>query len=183
MTSDRFPKFETETEGFLNGLVVFKVSNDNIWNIETADSTELEQYYERNKSRYKFEERYDYTLLASRDDSILSAALEMATQSVSSDSVSAALKNIIVTRDSVATLPEEILTALNTSESGKTSDKFTYRNRDAYVMYHQLLEPRTMTFEEAFYRVGSDYQPVREENFMNKLRSEYRVRIYPERIR
>jgi hypothetical protein len=40
-----------------------------------------------------------------------------------------------------------------------------------------------MTFDEAFNRVGSDYQPIREENFMNDLRSEYRVRIYPERIR
>ena len=183
MTSDRFPEFERETEGFLNGLVVFDVSNENIWNIETADSTELEQYYERNKSQYIYNERYDYTLLASRDDSVLTAALEMSRQPVSLDSISSTLNNLIITRDSLETPAEEILTALNATETGGTSDKFTYRNRDAYVIYHQLLEPRTMTFDEAFNRVGSDYQPIREENFMNDLRSEYRVRIYPERIR
>lgn len=183
MTTERFPQFEEEAEGFLNGLVVFQVSNDNIWNIETADSSQLEQYYERNKNRYRFEERYDYTLLASRDDSMLTAALEMTSQSILADSISATFSNVIVTRDSVATPAEEIQTALSATESGETSDKFTYRNRDAYVIYHQLLEPRTMTFDEAYFRVGSDYQPIREENFMNELRSNYRVRIYPERIR
>lgn len=183
MTAERFPQFKEETEGFLNGLVVFQVSNDNIWNIETADSTELEQYYEQNKSQYMFEERYDYTLLASRDDSILTAAMDMAARSITADSISATLSNIVATRDSVGTPAEEILTALSATETGETSDKFTYRNRDAYVIYHQLLEPRTMSFEEAFFMVGSDYQPIREENFMNELRSDYRVRIYPERIR
>jgi len=183
MTSERFPEFEQETDGFLNGLVVFEVSNDNIWNIETADSSALKQYYERNKSQYRFDERYDYTLLASRDDSVLTAALEMTRQSVSLDSVSNTFNNLIAIRDSLETPAEEIFSALNATENGETSDKFTYRNRDAYVIYHQLLEPRTMTFDEAFNRVGSDYQPIREENFMNDLRSEYRVRIYPERIR
>ena len=183
MTTDRFPEFEQEVEGFLNGLVVFQVSNDNIWNIETADSSRLKDYYERNQEKYRFGERYDYTLLASRDDSVLSAALELASQSISADSISQSFNSIIAVRDSVETPAEEILTTLNTTEIGETSDKFTYRNRDAYVIYHQLLEPRTMTFKEAFYRVGSDYQPIREENFMNELRSDYRVRIYPERIR
>ncbi|WP_340103104.1 peptidylprolyl isomerase [Rhodohalobacter sp. 8-1] len=183
MTNDRFPEFKRETDGFLNGLVVFQVSDENIWNIETADSSNLEQYYERNKDKYRFDERHDYTLLASRNDSALTAALEMTRQAVSIDSISRTFDNLIITRDSVATPSDEILTALNATEIGETSDKFTYRNRDAYVIYHQLLEPRTMTFNEAFYRVGSDYQPIREENFMNELRSEYRVRIYPERIR
>lgn len=183
ITTERFPEFEKEIEEFLNGLVVFQVSNDNIWNIETADSSKLERYYEQNKSQYRFDERYDYTLLASGSDSVLSAALDMAARSIPPDSISATLSNIIVMRDSVATPAEEVLTALNATDIGETSDKFTYRNRDAYVIYHQLLEPRTMTFEEAFFRVGSDYQPIREENFMNELRSDYRVRIYPERIR
>jgi len=183
MTMNRFPEFERETEGFLNGLVVFKVSDDNIWNIETADSTQLERYYKRNVDNYRFKERYDYTLLASRDDSVLNAALEMTKNSVTADSISRTFNNIAAARDSVETPAEEIVAVLDSTEIGDISDKFTYRNRDAYLIYHQLLEPRTMTFNEAFYRVGSDYQPIREENFMNELRSEYRVRIYPERIR
>lgn len=183
MTKNRFPEFEREIEGFLNGLVVFKVSDDNIWNIETADSSQLERYYKRNVDSYRFKERYDYTLLASRDDSVLNAALEMTKNSVTADSISRTFNNIAAARDSVETPAEEIMTVLDSTEIGDISDKFTYRNRDAYLIYHQLLEPRTMTFEEAFYRVGSDHQPIREENFMNELRSEYRVRIYPERIR
>ena len=183
MTKERFPEFEREIEGFLNGLVVFEVSNENVWNIETADSSDLENYYEENINNYQYGERYDFTLLASLNDSVLSEALSMAENSVSADSLSSQFNNLIATRDSLETPAEEILTALNTTEMGGTSDKFTYRNRGAYVIFHQRLEPRAMTFDEAFHRVGSDYQPIREEKFMDELRSEYRVRIFPERIR
>lgn len=183
MTQQHFPEFERETEGFLNGLVVFQVSDDNIWNIETADSSALKQYYERNMDQYQFGERFDYTLLASRDDSVLTEALQLALRETTVDSIAARFENLIITRDSVATPADEILEAINNTDEGGASETFTYRNRDANIIYHQLLEPRTMTFEEAFHRVGSDYQPIREENFMNDLRSQYRVRTYPERIR
>lgn len=183
MTQEHFPEFEKETEGFLNGLVVFQVSDDNIWNIETADSSALEQYYERNMNQYQFGERYDYTLLASREDSVLTEALQLARQQTAVDSIAATYQNLLISRDSVATPSEEIMEAINSTDAGAVSETFTYRNRDAAIIYHQLLEPRPMTFEEAFYRVGSDYQPIREENFMNDLRSQYRVRTYPERIR
>lgn len=183
MTQEYFPEFERETEGFLNGLVVFQVSDDNIWNIETADSSALQQYYESNMDQYRFGERYDYTLVASRDDSVLTEALQSALRGTAVDSIAASFENIIITRDSVATPADEILEAINNTDQGAASETFTYRNRDANIIYHQMLEPRTMTFDEAFHRVGSDYQPVREENFMNNLRSQYRVRTYPERIR
>ena len=183
MTEQKFPEFENETEGFLNGLVVFEVSNDNIWNIETADSSDLKDYYDENIENYQFGERYDFTLLASLNDSILTEALSLAQQSISADSLDNRFDNLIAARDSLETPAEEIMTALNGTDVGGTSDMFTYRNRDAYVIFHQRLEPRAMTFNEAFNRVGSDYQPIREEEFMDELRSEYRVRIFPERIR
>lgn len=182
MTRKRFPEFEKETEGFLSGLVVFQISDENIWNIETADSSALRSYYERNKDRYQFGARHDYTLLASRSDSTLGTALKMARAGESVNTLSEAFDNLIVTRDSVASPADEILAAIEGLDAGSVSEKFTYRNRDAYVIYHQLLEPRTMTFEEAYHRVGSDYQPIREENFINRLRQQFNVRTYPNRI-
>lgn len=182
MTKDRFPEFDRETEGFLSGLVVFQVSEENIWGSEIADSTELQAYYEENKDDYRFDERHDFTLLASSSDSVLNAAVKMAQQGDSLSAISEQFDNLVASRDSLARPDDEIYSVLDSLEPGSVSDPFEYRNRNAILIYHSLLEPRRMTFDEAFHRVNSDYQPMREEKFMDRLREEYRVETYPERI-
>ena len=36
-----------------------------------------------------------------------------------------------------------------------------------------------MTFEEAFNRLLSDYQPIREENWLQRLRDKYQIQAFP----
>ena len=49
-------------------------------------------------------------------------------------------------------------------------------------MLNDVLPARKMTFDEAFNRLLSDYQPVREENWMQRLRNKYQIQAYPEVI-
>ena len=183
MTRKEFDTFDREIEGFLNGLVVFQVSDENIWSSDTADSTALKEYFEENRERYMFDQRYDYTLLGSRSDSTLNSALNRLHSGENPTEFVEEFEGLLVVRDSVATPSEEIMSALSELEEGQISEAFTYRNRTSHVILNQILEPREMTFDEAFHRVSSDYQPMREELFMNRLRSEYNVQTYPERIR
>lgn len=183
MTRKEFDTFDREIEGFLNGLIVFQISDENIWSTETADSTALKEYYDENKDRYRFGERIDYTLLASRSDSTLNIALNRLHSGENPTDFAEEIEGLTVVRDSVATPPEEIKSALSELEEGQISEEFSYRNRTSHVILNQTLEPRTMTFDEAFHRVNSDYQPIREELFMTRLRSEFNVQTYPERIR
>jgi hypothetical protein len=39
-----------------------------------------------------------------------------------------------------------------------------------------------MTFEEAYFRVVTDYQPIRERQWLDGLRARYNVAVYPDRI-
>ena len=39
-----------------------------------------------------------------------------------------------------------------------------------------------MTFDEAFNRLLSDYQPIREEIWLQRLRNKYQIQAYPEVI-
>lgn len=183
MTRNEFDTFDREIEGFLNGLVVFQISDENIWSPETADSTALKEYYEEHRESYKFGERYDYTLLGSRSDSTLNSALNRLHSGENPTDFAEDFEGLIVFRDSVATPPEKIMSALTELDQGQISEAFTYRNRTSHVILNQVLEPREMTFDEAFHRVSSDYQPIREELFMNRLRTEFNVQTYPERIR
>ncbi|NBC26035.1 MAG: hypothetical protein GVY08_04185, partial [Bacteroidetes bacterium] len=170
MTRDRFNDFDSEIEGFLDGLVVFQVSDENIWSPESADTTALKRYYEENRDQYRYEERYDYTLIASGSDSLLNEAIEHVEGGENALELKDEMDGLLVIRDSVSAPSEEIRTALNELEPGELSAPFSYRNSQAVVRLHQLLPPRRMTFQEAINRVSSDYQPIREELFMSDLR-------------
>jgi len=182
MTRREFAGFENEIEGFLNGLIVFQVSDDNIWNSETADSTALKAFFEENRDKYQFGERYDYTLIASRSDSVLNAAINRVKDGEDPEILVESLEDLVVSRDSVAAPADDFMEILNELEAGQMSESFRYRNSDAYLILNQMLEPRLMTFDEAFHRVSSDYQPIREELFMSRLREEFNVQTYPDRI-
>lgn len=182
MTRREFAGFENEIEGFLNGLIVFQVSDDNIWNSETADSTALKEFFEENRDKYQFGERYDYTLIASRSDSVLEVAINKVKDGEDPMNLQDEMEDLVVSRDSVASPADEFREILNELEAGQMSEPFRYRNSDAHLIFNQLLEPRHMTFDEAFHRVSSDYQPIREELFMSRLREEFDVQTYPGRI-
>ncbi len=182
MTRREYADFDSEIEGFLNGLIVFKISDDNIWNSETADSSALKAYYEEHTENYQFGQRYDYTLLASRSDSVLNAAIQKVKEGEDPAEIAESMEDLVISRDSVATPSDEFIEVLNELETGQISEPFRYRNSDAYIILNQMLEPRPMTFDEAFNRVNSDYQPIREELFMSRLREQFKVRTYPDRI-
>ncbi|CAN5280879.1 peptidylprolyl isomerase [soil metagenome] len=182
MTRREFSDFDSEIEGFLNGLIVFQISDNNIWNPETADSTALKAFYEEHKDNYQYGQRYDYTLLASRSDSVLNAAVNRVKEGEDPTEFAEYMEDLVVSRDSVATPSDEFMEVLNGLEAGQMSEPFRYRNSDAYIILNQMLEPRHMTFDEAFHRVSSDYQPIREELFMSRLREQFNVQTYPDRI-
>ena len=182
MTRREFAEFDGEMEGFLNGLIVFQVSDDNIWNSATADSAALKEFYEENRDKYQFGERFDYTLIASRSDSVLNVAIDRVKDGENPVEMSETMDDLVVSRDSVTTPADEFREILQELGAGQMSEPFRYRNSDAHLIFNQMLKPRHMTFEEAFHRVSSDYQPIREELFMSRLREEFSVQTYPERI-
>lgn len=182
MTRKEFADFDSEIDGFLNGLIVFHISDDNIWSSETADSAALKVYYEEHKDNYQYGQRYDYTLIASRSDSVLNAAIKKVKDGEDPVEFAESVEDLVISRDSVATPSDEFLEELNELETGQMSEPFRYRNSNAYIILNQMLEPRLMTFDEAFHRVSSDYQPIREELFMSRLREQFNVQTYPDRI-
>ncbi|REL38321.1 hypothetical protein DYD21_06865 [Rhodohalobacter sp. SW132] len=183
MTREHFEDFDDEIAGFLNGLVVFQISDDNIWNAQTADTTALQAYFEENRENYQFGERYDYTMVSSTSDSTLQVAMDRIRSGENPLDLTEEFERLFVARDSVASPAEEIIEQIDQLSPGEISEAFRYRNRNSHLIFNQMLEPRQMAFDEAFYRVSSDYQPVREEQFLAKLRDEFPVETFPQRIR
>jgi peptidyl-prolyl cis-trans isomerase SurA len=183
ITVSEFPEFSEQLQQFKDGLMVFKLSDLNIWSSESVDTTALINLYNENLQNYKLGDRFHYILIGARNDSLLQKSLELKRNGVIRDSIRSQIPGIVIVEDSVSATTEEPYVLLSSLEPGEYSEPFEYRNRFAVFQLVSNLPARQMTYDEAFFRLVSDYQPVREEKYTNSLREKYRVRTWPNRIR
>ena len=183
MTRNEFPEFDREVENYLHGLIVFRVSDDHIWNPATIDSTELKTFHSGREDEYILPDRYDYVLMASVSDSILTEAMQLFDEGMEFEEIRERVPEIQISDRVTDYLEEEPTSYLKGLAIGSRSEAFEYRSRTAFIALRDILPSRVMTFEEAFTRLANDFQPIREEQFKELLNGRYSVRTYPDRIR
>jgi peptidyl-prolyl cis-trans isomerase SurA len=177
-----FPEFSAQTDSYHRGLVVYQINEDSVWSSVTVDSTLLRNRYLSNNTNYQFETRYYYNLVSARYDSTLKKAEDLIFQGVHPDSLRANDFPVAVMSDSTGIFQGEPFTRLAEMEIGNISEYFTYNNRKAFFVLNDVLPARKMTFDEAFNRLLSDYQPIREKIWLQRLRNKYQIQAYPEVI-
>lgn len=183
ITRAEFPAFAELSKNYLNGLAIFKISEDSVWNYAKTDTAAVQRLYEENRSKYRFETRHFYVRLTASHDSTLQQARAALEAGVPVDSLRNEVRGLLVRADQATTLEGEPQNQLAGLEPGGFSEVFEFRGRPT-LLYLQSIDPaRDMTFEEAFFRVVTDYQPIRERTWLDRIRTEYKVAEYPDRIR
>ena len=177
-----FPEFSEQTDSYHRGLVVYQINEDSVWSSVTVDSTLLMNRYLSNDADYQFETRYYYHLVSARYDSTLKKAEDFIIQGGHPDSLRVNDYPVAVMSDSTGIFEGEPFTRLAEMETGEISEYFIYNNRKAFFILNDVLPARKMTFDEAFNRLLSDYQPIREQNWLLRLRDKYQIQAFPEII-
>lgn len=181
-TRSMFDAFNQDLNNYREGLIVYKVNDEELWSAATVDTSKLVDIYQRNKKDYSYPTRYHYTLINAVNDSTLHEATKALSNGVSIDSLRSLVPEIAITTDSTSYISEEPLTKLTEMKIGETSDKFLYRKRPSLLILHDILQPRTMTFKEAFSRLLSEYQPERERNWLIKTEKQFPVKTYTKNL-
>lgn len=182
ITKQEFPEFAQLSKDYLNGLVVFSITEDSVWNYSGTASDALEAIYNDNPDDYWFERRYRYVRIASTADSTLHAAREKIQSGVIPDSLRNHFQGLIVRRDVINSLENFPFSEMAGLEQGEFSEIFEYRRRQTIYYLEEILEPRQMTYEEAYNKLVATYQPIREAQWIESMRSKYSVHSWPERI-
>lgn len=182
ITKKEFPAFADLSTNYLNGLAIFKISEDSVWNYAKSDSAAVQALFEQQSENYVFDTRYVYHRITASSDSLLQVSRQLILDGVVPDSLRGLVQGVIVREDVVNALEGEPHDQLIGVDVGGFSDVFTFRGRPT-ILYLKAIEPsRPMTFEEAYFRVVTDYQPIRERRWLDDLRETYKAVEYPERI-
>lgn len=182
LTKKEFPEFRDLSENYIHGLAVFKVSEDSVWNYANRDTASLKAIFEAGQENYNYGERYQYIRLSAVADSTLDKAVAAFQSGIVPDSLRNDITGLIVRRDIINSLQDEPFDRLKNLTDGEFTEYFDYRNRRTVLLMEEVKKPRPMTFDEAYNRLVAQYQPVREETWMEGIRQKYAVKAYHEKL-
>ncbi len=167
------PEFRTLLTEYREGILLFTIMEQEVWNRGSGDSLELKRTYEQNREKYKAGERARSRIFSSTDKKFLDEIKKVAAgDSLRVDDLKR-FKSIAPWRN------------FERGES-KVVDKVTWSmglhdvqlDETYYLVEIQRLIPLGIkTFEEARPQVVSDYQLALENKWIEELRLKYPVRF------
>lgn len=183
ITNMEYPDYRNTIKNYHEGLAVFKLTEEYVWNYARYDSSSLKSMYDQNPSSYVFPTRYNVVRLSSKNDTILMDAQQKITQGVSLDSLRKSNDELIVISEIVSDLSNEPFNYLKNVSEGSFSETFEFRNSRNILYLDKILEPVSMSFEEAYFRLVSEYQPIREMEWNALLRQKYALKAFHQNLK
>lgn len=75
--ANKYPEYKHLAQEYKDGLLLFRVMEDCVWNKATQDSNALAAYYQSNKENYKWEQRADISIYNTGSKMLSDETLEM----------------------------------------------------------------------------------------------------------
>ena len=178
---------ETENEEYAqivgeyrDGLLLFDLMENEIWNTTKKDSVALQNFYESHKEDYFFNERLDAVVASSAKKGNIKKVAKLLQKGDSIDSIKKAIntKDVINVSFTTGELDKDHQ-ALPKDFEFKTGVSDVYKHNDAYVVVkvNSVLPKTQKTFEEAKGKIISDYQVFKEDNWLKELAFKYVVNV------
>ncbi len=182
ITRSKFPEFDDQMATFLDGLIVFRINEKYIWSENAADRNDLESFYKKNMQDYWFDRSYTYYSISAFSDSVISDAHNLVANGIHPEELSEQLEDINVRRFSTSNRNNPGFELIEAIEISQITDIQVSGVRHSFFYLEDVDEPRQMTFEEAFSRVANDYIPIHEAQFIENLKAEFGVEMFPDNI-
>jgi peptidyl-prolyl cis-trans isomerase SurA len=161
---------------YRDGIYVFKIEQDEIWNKIDADSSNLYQYYLQNKDKYQSADRVDFSEIYNTKDSVINEVYNDLKNGASFDSLAKKYTERPGFREKAGHFGVEDVEASELSKAadslnnaGDYSKPFKYSDGYSIVMLNNKLPAGPKTFDEAKAEVSANYQDAESK----KLRDAY----------
>ena len=192
VTAYQEDNLEVENEEFAHivneyrdGLLLFDLMEQNIWNTSKTDSLEIQNYYENNKETYNWPERADAIVASSANKKVLTKVSKLLESQMELEQIKKLVNNngevhVIFTVDTMD-IKHQALPKNFKFEKGLSK---IHKHNDTYVLVQvkDIIPKKLKTFEEAKGAVIGDYQTFKENNWIKELKAKYKVQVNQEAL-
>jgi peptidyl-prolyl cis-trans isomerase SurA len=173
----KYPEFRYLLNEYHDGLLIFEISQNEIWNKASADSTELRRYYEEHKEKYVTPDKFSGNIFFCKNKKALNTIESLVKDSVtqsSLDSLKSILgKDFIHKSGEFEKGTDDAVDAALWDTKAKLPD-----NMKKSCFYGHFEKGRQQKFENVKGLVIADYQSFIEKNWMNSLKEKYKPEVH-----
>ncbi|MFH1197844.1 MAG: peptidylprolyl isomerase [bacterium] len=186
-------KFGELMDDYRNGIYIFRLQEEEVWNKIVVDSVKLVQLYEETKSNYQWEDRVDFSEIYAKTDSLVRVYYDLVKNGENFDSVAVKYTQRPKYKAQAGrwgitdvSTTESSRKAFDLAKPGDISETFAVGNGFAFVRLNEKHPARVKTFEEAKAEVASLFQEQEskrlEEEYVQKLKAKYNPQAYYEEL-
>ena len=185
---NKYPDYKALLQEYREGILLFDLTNVKVWNKAVKDTVGLQNFYIKNISNYKWEERVDATIYTCID---LSTAKKVKRAIYKKRRGTISNAEILSKTNENAPLSLQINTNKFVKGENKYIDSVNWKegiSKDiktvdgSYIIIdiHKILDPTTKTLNENKGKVISDYQKALENEWVSLLKEKYKVTVNKE---
>jgi peptidyl-prolyl cis-trans isomerase SurA len=183
---EKYPEFRLLVNEYRDGILLFDLTQQKVWNAASQDSAQLYAFYEANKSNYMWPVRAEADVYSCENEKVAKSVAKMAQKGSTIQEVEKKFNEesqLVVVAESAA----------YSKGQNKAVDKITWLNgatqveeidgRFYVVHIKKVLQPETRKLEDARGMVISDYQAKLEQDWIADLKNRFPVTINEEVFR
>ncbi len=180
----KYPDFKALLQEYRDGILLFDLTDKNVWSKAVKDTTGLKSFYDENKAKYMWETRAEATVYKCANEKVAADVRKMLKDKA---------KKKYTTDDILKAINKDSQLNLNI-ESGKYSkgdndivDKIewkkglsannTIEKQIVFVDFENIAAPQNKTIQEAKGIITADYQNFLEKQWIASLRSKYQFTV------
>jgi len=180
----KYPEFKSLMREYEEGILLFEVKKQLVWDKASSDEEGLKKFYEENKNNYKWKQRANATFYTLRtDDKKMVKKIQGKAKKKSAESLKAMFnkdQEIVQTTAGVYEKGKNMELDQLKWKSGTVSKPYSKDGSTFFTKIEEILSESIKTLDEARGYVVADYQDNLEEALIKELKEKFEVKVNEE---
>ena len=178
---EKYPEFKTLVQEYHDGILLFSLMEEQVWNKAMEDTVGLKEFYERNKNMYMWDDRVRVISVTSNDKDNVEELMTLLSNDISVDSLRTYIKSNSVdasARTLVYQKGENVnADAMEWKEGVVNKFESSVDNTTQIIKIIEVRPAEPKAFKEAKGLITSAYQAELETLWLQQLKEKYPVVI------
>jgi len=181
----KYQDFRLLMQEYRDGILLFEITDENVWSKALKDSSGLAAFYENNKSKYMWAERLDAVIYKAKDAKNAKASRKLVEKKMKKGTT---VEEITKKMNESSQLNLQVEEGVFSKGDNETIDKITWIegisadiiNPDGSVTFVEVkkkMEPMPKSISEARGLITADYQTYLEKEWIEQLKKKYTVTV------
>jgi len=179
---EKYPDYKSLMQEYHDGILLYEIMNDNVWNKAVKDTTGLKQFYQKNKNNYMWETRYNLVSFQTNTIENANKIYKLIKKKIPNDSILKVVSTSSQLDTKIShfgTVEESKIPYFKGQKIKKGINKPYELNGVYYVVnVKNILKPQPKEIYEARGLITSDYQNFLEQTWLEELERKHKIIVH-----